>query len=76
MSIHPASFGQVIRHEREQHDWSQETLAEKANLNRSYLGELERGEVVASLNTLVKLATAFQLRLSTLLARCEDDIPA
>ena len=53
------------------HDWSQEHLAERADLNRSYLGEVERGNAVPSLITVSKLAGAFEIRLSSLIARCE-----
>ncbi|WP_432720865.1 helix-turn-helix transcriptional regulator [Jeongeupia wiesaeckerbachi] len=65
-------FGQVIRHARESHAWSQEALAERADLNRSYLGEIERGVVVPSLHTMAKLALALDLKLSELVARCEE----
>lgn len=64
-------FGQTVRHFREHHGWSQELLAEKADLNRSYLGEVERGQVIPSLATADKLAAALDLPLSRLLAHCE-----
>jgi transcriptional regulator with XRE-family HTH domain len=41
--------------------WSQERLAEHADLNRSYIGEIERGVVIASLLTVEKLAGALQV---------------
>ncbi|GHD63563.1 helix-turn-helix domain-containing protein [Jeongeupia chitinilytica] len=65
-------FGRIIRHARESHAWSQEALAERADLNRSYLGEIERGAVVPSLHTMAKLAQALGLKLSELVARCEE----
>ena len=40
------SFGAAVRHLREAQGWSQELLAEKADLNRSYLGEVERGKEI------------------------------
>ncbi len=64
-------FGNVVRQRREELHWSQETLAARAALNRSYLGEVERGQVVPSLATIDKLAAALELRVSVLLARCE-----
>ena len=51
-------FGQKIRQVREQKRYSQEYLAELANLNRSYIGEIERGVVEPSLATMEKLAIA------------------
>jgi transcriptional regulator with XRE-family HTH domain len=65
-------FGHVIRRRREELRWSQEALADRAQLNRSYLGEVERGSAVPSLATMDKLAAALELRLSVLLERCEQ----
>lgn len=64
-------FGGAVRRLREGRGWSQELLAEKADLNRSYLGEVERGCVMPSLATAAKLAAALCLPLSELLAACE-----
>ena len=66
------SFGSAVRHLREAQGWSQELLAEKADLNRSYLGEVERGKVIPSLATAAKLATALEISLSRLLSHCEQ----
>ena len=68
LAIH---LGSTVRRIRESHGWSQEVLAERADLNRSYVGELERGEAVASLITLEKLAIAFNISLSHLLTQAE-----
>jgi transcriptional regulator with XRE-family HTH domain len=64
-------FGQTIRHLREMRKWSQEELADRADLNRSYVGEVERGDVMPSLGTALKLAQAFELKLSSLLSEYE-----
>lgn len=37
-------FGKHVRHLRQLQDLSQETLAEKANMHRTYIGMIERGE--------------------------------
>jgi len=66
------SFGAAVRHLREAQGWSQELLAEKADLNRSYLGEVERGKVIPSLATVAKLAAALEISLSRLLSHCEQ----
>lgn len=60
-------FGLGVRRLREAQGWSQERLAEHANLNRSYIGEIERGVVIASLLTVEKLALALQVTPSELL---------
>jgi transcriptional regulator with XRE-family HTH domain len=61
------SFGLGVRQLREAHGWSQERLAENSNLNRSYIGEIERGVVIASLLTVEKLAGALNLSPAALL---------
>jgi transcriptional regulator with XRE-family HTH domain len=64
-------FGLGVRECREARGWSQERLAEHAGLNRSYIGEIERGAVTASLATVAKLARAFGLPASSLVSRGE-----
>ena len=65
-------FGIAIRQARDAHCWSQETLAERADLNRSYVGEIERGKVIPSLVTVDKLALALSISMSQLMMRCEE----
>jgi XRE family transcriptional regulator, regulator of sulfur utilization len=65
-------FGRVVRQLREEHSFSQEVLADRASLNRTYLGEVERGVAVPSLATIAKIARAFNLSASELIARSEQ----
>ncbi|ASL42197.1 Transcriptional regulator ClgR [Burkholderia sp. AD24] len=60
-------FGAAVRRLREASGWSQEQLAEYAGLNRSYVGEIERGSAIASIVTLDKLARAFGVPVERLL---------
>lgn len=71
MSQLVSCFGITVRQLREQQGWSQEGLAERADLNRSYIGELERGQAIPSLLTIKKLALALNLSLANLLAHAE-----
>lgn len=64
-------FGLAVRQLREARGWSQEELAAHAALNRSYVGEIERGQVTPSLATLHKLALALQVRPPELLIHTE-----
>jgi transcriptional regulator with XRE-family HTH domain len=64
-------FGAAVRRLREQRGWSQERLANRAELNRSYMGEIERAAAMPSLATAAKLADALEVSLSELIARCE-----
>lgn len=62
-------FGVIVRRLREARGWSQEQLAEHAGLNRSYVGEIERGTVIASIVTVEKLARAFGVSIADLLLK-------
>ncbi|MBE8716629.1 helix-turn-helix domain-containing protein [Cellvibrio polysaccharolyticus] len=68
LSLH---FGRIVKQVRETRGWSQEVLADRAELNRSYVGEVERGTAVPSLSTVAKIARALDLPVSDLLARSE-----
>jgi transcriptional regulator with XRE-family HTH domain len=65
-------FGLGVRQLREARGWSQERLAEHSDLNRSYVGEIERGSVIVSLATVEKLAAALKLAPSALLTHGES----
>jgi transcriptional regulator with XRE-family HTH domain len=60
-------FGRVVRGLRDQRGWSQEQLAARAELNRSYMGEVERAGAMPSLATAAKLALALDVPLSRLI---------
>jgi len=64
-------FGRVVKQLRDERRYSQEVLADRASLNRTYLGEVERGVAVPSLATVTKIAHAFNLSASELIARSE-----
>lgn len=64
-------FGKIVKRIREEHGLSQEVLADRADLNRSYVGEVERGTAMPSLSTVTKIAKALNLSTSALLARYE-----
>lgn len=51
-------FGTGVRRQRLEVGWSQEELAEVAGLNRTYVGDLERGERNVAFLNLAKLAEA------------------
>jgi transcriptional regulator with XRE-family HTH domain len=53
---------------------SQERLAERAELHRTYTSSLERGEKNISLTRLVRLAAALGAPLSTLIATMEREL--
>jgi transcriptional regulator with XRE-family HTH domain len=55
-----------IKFLRRAKDWSQEQLAERAAIQRSYLADLERGRRNPSVRTLVKVANALGIAVSAL----------
>ena len=68
MSLIVRDFGSTVRRLRESKAWSQERLAEYAGLNRTYVGEIERGTVIASIVTAEKLARALGVSVAGLMA--------
>ncbi|MES2184799.1 MAG: helix-turn-helix transcriptional regulator [Pseudomonadota bacterium] len=72
--MHPLveHFGLAVRQLRVKRGLSQEQLAERSELNRSYVGEIERGRVIASIVTAQKLAGALELNVAGLLMCCEQ----
>lgn len=64
-------IGARIRAEREARGWSLSTLAERAGVSRAMIHKVERGESSPTANLLGKLAGAFGLSMSMLVARAE-----
>lgn len=58
--------GRRIRNYRIQQHMSQETLAEKCGLHPTYIGQLERGEKNATLESIEKIAGGLSISLSRL----------
>jgi transcriptional regulator with XRE-family HTH domain len=66
-------FGRAITKRRHELGISQEELADRAGLHRTYVSDIERGERNPSLVNIEKLAHALALSLSALFARCKDE---
>lgn len=62
------ALGAAIRRARAAKGLSQEALAVDADLDRSYMGGIERGEHNLTLMNLVKIAGALKVKASNLLA--------
>jgi transcriptional regulator with XRE-family HTH domain len=60
-------FGQNLRRKRETLGISQEDLAEKARLHRTYIGSVERGERNVSIDNMERLAVAVGSTIEQLL---------
>ena len=63
---HRRILGENIRAHRKQLGWSQEQLAEKADLHPVYIGSLERGQENVSIDSLARIAKSLKLTVSDL----------
>ena len=59
-------LGEAVRARRKKARLSQEQLAEKADLTRNYIGDIERAEKKITLETLAKIAKALKCRVRDL----------
>jgi len=59
-------FGRRVRDERLKQSLSQEELAAKAGVHRTYIGMIERGEKNITLTNIEKIAKALGLTISEL----------
>ena len=74
-------IGDRIRAYRNQKGWSQEYLAEKADVHHTYIGQLERGEKNATIESISKIAGELGVSLSRLfenisIEQQENNLPA
>ncbi len=60
-------FGEKLRKLRKEQGFSQEELADRAGLHRTYVSSVERGERNVSLQTIDKLARALNLPIGDLM---------
>ena len=67
------AFGATLRNYRQGAGLSQEKLAAKAGLDRTYVGGAERGERNVALFNIVRLAEAISIRPSQLLESFDGD---
>ena len=61
-----SSFGWRVKHLREGKDWTQESLAERAALDRSYIAGIEAGLRNPSVKAAAKLARGLGISLAEL----------
>lgn len=66
MSKITESVGEKIRSLRKERGLSQESLALKAGLNTSYMGQIERAEKSATIDSLEKIANALDVPIEEL----------
>jgi transcriptional regulator with XRE-family HTH domain len=62
-------IGQVVRIERQARKLTQQELAFEAELSLTYIGEIERGQRMISVDTLLRVARALNLTAAQLLGK-------
>jgi transcriptional regulator with XRE-family HTH domain len=67
-----AAFSANVRHLRDKRGWSQEELAEKSGLHRTYISGIERGVRNPTLSIIDRLAKALGVPASELLKWCSE----
>ena len=65
------ALGNAIRHTRERKGISQEALALLAEVDRSYVGRVERGDNNVAILTLAKIAKALGVSVAKLAAKAK-----
>lgn len=60
-------FGENVRRHRLERGWSQEELAEKCGLHRTYIGSIERSERNVSLTNIQLIAKGLGVKIEELL---------
>ena len=67
--------GKVIQEYRESKGISQEVLSGFADIGRTHLSAIERGERRPTLDTFYKISQALEIRASDLLRAIEEELP-
>lgn len=65
-------FGQNLRVQRIKCQFTQEQLAERADLDRTYISGLERGVRNPTITIVAQLAKALNVNLTTLLGKSDE----
>jgi transcriptional regulator with XRE-family HTH domain len=63
---HRRVLGDKIRSYRKRAGFTQEQLAEKADLHHNFIGEVERGNMEISLTSMLKIAKALKVKVRDL----------
>lgn len=67
-------FGKKVAEMRKMQHLSQEELADKCNIHRTYIGSIERGEKSPTLNTVEKIANGLNVDISIIFDNGETTI--
>ncbi len=68
------AFGQAVRAIRTERGIAQEALAQLAEIERSHMGKIERGEHMPTLGIILKVARALHCSAADLMAATEKNL--
>ena len=68
------AFGQAVRTARTERGIAQEELAILAEIERSHMGKIERGEHMPTLALILKISTALQISAANLMTATEYNL--
>jgi len=67
-------IGKYLKIERENKGFSQEKLAEKSSVHRTYISLLERNKKSPTLDVLFRICKALEIKPSALISKIERDV--
>lgn len=67
------AFGRRVREARKNKGISQESLAEMAGIDRSYMGNIERGEKNVTLKKVYEICDALEVDINDLVQQSQSD---
>ncbi len=68
------TVGKVVAYFRKQKGVSQEVLSGLADIGRSHLSAIERGERKPTLETLYRICSALDIKMSTVVLKIEEEL--
>lgn len=74
MQLNPIVVGSVIAKFRIQKGITQEVLSGLADIGRTHLSAIERGERKPTLETLYRISLAWDIKMSTIITEIEKEI--
>lgn len=73
-ALDPKAVGRAIAYFRQQKGMSQEVLSGLAAIGRTHLSTIERGERKPTLETLFRISTALEVKMSVIIQKLEEEI--
>ena len=73
-TLDPVAVGRVIAYYRQKRGLSQEVLSGLADIGRSHLSAIERGERKPTLETFYRICTALDVKMSIVIETLEEEL--